>query len=60
MDQEGVRESFSERNGCFQLQGKRLATVFLPLCVQSARKVPDRWTISDKDLLHCPEFCLFD
>ncbi|HEY5813691.1 MAG TPA: hypothetical protein VIT23_13670, partial [Terrimicrobiaceae bacterium] len=53
VDQEGKRESFSERGGCFQLRRKRLATVILPLCAQTGLKAPDGWAISDKNIFQC-------
>src|SRR5271170_678577 len=60
VDQEGKRESFTERCGRFQLRRKRLATVLLPLCAQTGLKAPDGLAISNKNILQCPVFCLLD
>src|SRR5580692_3326642 len=60
VDQEGKRESFTERDGRLQLRRRRLATVLLPLCAQTGLKAPDGLTISDKNMLQSPVFCLLD
>ena len=34
--------------------------MLLPLCAQTGLKAPDGLTVSDKNILQCPGFCLLD